>query len=877
MLRTLLALSPRAFREDVGEDVLAVALARIEEGRSGVMREAVGMVRLACGLRLDEMRTKTKNGEGRMTMNAWIQDVHHAARSLRRNPGFAATAAAVLALGVGANTAIFSAVNAFVFSPLPFADESRLVTVFETNPEFGWDDETAAPANLLDWREQVDAFADVSGYSEFTNQVTTLREGEPVLVGTTTVLGNFFETLGVQAALGRTLRFDETWEGANGVVVISHSLWVEYFGADPGVIGRTLELNGTAPEIVGVMPAGFSFPSDDTQLWAPFGWAPEARGETWFRRAHWVRAFARLNDGVTRREADAQLQVVVGRLQAEYPETNAVMGAGLMPMRDFLIRGVRTQLLVLLGAVALLLLLACTNVANLMLVRANDRAREMAVRQALGAQRARVARQVLLESLMIALAGATLGLVGGWLGVRAITAGDPLGIDGATALTLDHRVVLFTVGAGILSGLLFGTLPALRTMGGPVEAHLREQGRGNSGNRRGARIAGTLVATEVALALLLVVGAGLMIRTFASLRSVDPGFDREGIVAVQFSVPSTRYAERDQVLDFYDRFLESLESRAGVLSAGTVGQLPLSGASWSSSFVAENWVPDRIGFEIVHRRADSDYFETVGTPLVRGRLFDADDGPDAPLVVVVNETLAREHFRDEDPIGQRITYDRQPGPDANWYEIIGIVADQHQVAPGVPPRAEAFEHRDQDWGRDAWVVVRGEGEAEALFPVIRATLDEMDPLIPVVRSETLQDVWRRSMAREELVLTLLTVFGVVALLLAAVGVYGVTAQAARRRTQEIGIRMALGAGGRDVLAMMLRQGFVVIVLGISVGLLASFALTRTLESLLYGVEPTDPPTLAAVALLLGVVALVACWLPARRATAVDPVTPLRSD
>lgn len=843
----------------------------------GGAREVMGAGRLVLGLRMDDVMATMTRGGIRTMLDTLAQDIRYAGRSLRRNPGFTTAAALVLALGIGANAAIFSAVNAFFFSPLPFAEEDRLVTVYETNPDFGWTDATAAPANLVDWRDQVDAFADVSGYSEFTNQVTTFRDGEPVLVGATSVLGNFFETLGVPAELGRTFRFDETWAGSDNVVVISHALWVDYFGADPEVVGRTLDMNGASPEIIGVMPAGFSFPSDDTQAWFTYGWSPDALTQTWFRRAHITRAFARLEDGASIEEADAQLQVVASRLQGEYPETNSIMGAGITPMRDFLIKGVRTQLLVLLGAVGLLLALACTNVANLMLVRSNDRAREVAVRQALGAQRSRVARQVLIESLMIAGGGAALGLVVGWLGVRGITAADPLGIDGATGLSLDHRVVLFTAAAGVVSGLLFGALPALRTIAGEVEPHLREHGRANTGGRRGARVAGTLVAVEVALALLLVVGAGLMIRTFSTLRAVDPGFERTGVVAVQFGVPSARYPERDQVLAFYDELIEAVEARPGVVRAGTVGQLPLNGTSWSSSFVAEEWEPERVGFEIIHRRADAAYFETVETPLVRGRLFEANDGPDAPLVVVINETFAREHFPGEDPIGQKIAYDRNPGPESNWYEIIGIVEDQHQVTPGTPPRAEVFENRNQDWGRTSWFVVRGAGEADALFPVIRAALSEKDPMIPIARAVTLEDVWSRSMAREEFVLRLLTVFGLVALLLSAVGVYGVTAQAARRRTQEIGIRMALGAAAPDVLRMMLRQSVAVIGLGLGAGLLASFFVTRSLESLLFGVAPTDPSTIAAVVALLGGVAFAASWLPARRATTVDPVTSLRAE
>jgi putative ABC transport system permease protein len=888
LLGALLRLAPRGFREGPGADLLQVHDARAAEltGRDrrfirlrrldfGI-REAWGLGVLVAGLWIDVWNQRERRG-GVMFETLW-QDARFAARSLRRNPGFAWTAIAVIAIGIGANAAIFTAANAFFFRPLPFDEPGELVVLYETNPEFGWDDAFAAPANMLDWREQVGAFADVSAYSEFTSQLTTFREGEPVLVGGTSVVGNFFTTLGVGPQLGRTFRIEETWEGSDNVVVLSHRLWQEYFGGDPDVVGKTIQMNDASPEIVGVMPAGFHFPSAQTDLWYPRGWAVGAREEVWFRRAHMVRAFARLAPGVDMDEADAQLQVVVHRLQVEYPETNAVMGAGIAPMHDFLVKGVRTQLLVLLGAVGLLLLLACTNVANLMLVRANDRTREVALRRALGAARARVARQMLGESVLIAGIGAAIGLALGWVGLQAIATSEDLGIDGATSLALDHRVVLFTAAVAIASGLLFGAGPVFRTMAGDADSALRDGGRSSTGGRRGLRAVSALVTVEVALALMLVLGAGLMVRTFATLRSVDPGFEPAGLMAVQFGIPPSRYQNRDEVLDFYDRFIASMEGRPGIQKVGTVQQLPLNGSSWSSSAKGETWGPDRVAFEVIHRRADADYFETVGTPLIRGRLFDATDGPDDPLVVVINETFAREHFRpDEDPIGERIAYDREPTDESNWYEIVGIVADQHQQTPRDAPRAEVFENRDQDWGRSSWVVIRADGGTDQIMPGVRAVLAEMDPLIPIARTESMTEVWRRSMAREAFLLKLLSVFGAVALLLATVGVYGVTAQAARRRTQEIGIRMALGARGRDVLRLMLGHGLVVIGLGLFLGVMGASLGARALQSLLFGVEASDPATLVGVAGLLGFVAVVACYVPARRATRLDPVSSLRSE
>lgn len=886
ILRLILALAPRRFRQRMGTDWLAVVAARAGEPRGPLesfvmgIREIAGACRMVGGLHLDARATGHGRGGANM-METMMQDLRFGLRSLRRNRGFTISAVLVLGLGIGANTAIFSAANAFFFRPLPFDDADKLVTVFETNPDFGWTDATAAPANVFDWRSQVDAFQDVSAYSEFVNEWTAFQDGRPRVIGATSVLGNFFSTLGVAPLMGRTFTVDETWSDSEPVVVVSYGLWQSHFGGDANVVGRRLERDGASPVVIGVMPETFGFPSDRTQLWYPARWDREAMTQTWFRRAHIVRAFARLAPGVDLAEADAQLQVVVDRLQVEYPVTNSVMGAGIAPMRDFLIRGVRTQLLVLLGAVALLLLLACTNVANLLLVRASDRAREVALRQALGAGRWRVARQIVTESSLITLGGALVGLGIGWLGVRALTFSEPLGIEGATSVALDHRVLLFTTGLAVSAGLFFGAVPILRNLSGDIDMTLRDGSLDNRGGRRALRAADLLVAAEVAIALVLVVGAGLMVRTFSELRAVNPGFDPEGVVAVRFNVPSARYQNRGEVLAFYDQLVEGVEARPNVLRAGTVGSLPVTQHSWSSSFQAEGWPPDRVGYEIVHRRADADYFAAIGTPLIRGRLFEATDGPDDPLVVVVNESFVDEHFPGEDPIGQRIAYDSAPGPDSNWYLIVGIVGDQHQASLSVPVAPEVFENRNQDWGRDSWVVVRGDTNDTGLFSAIGSVLAELDPMIPISASETLSGLVDESMAREAFLLKLLTIFGIVALLLASVGVYGVTAQAALRRTQEIGIRMALGAAAPDVLRMMLRHGIGVAVVGLAVGLVGALASTRLLTSvldpMLFGVKPTDPLTLGAVVVLLGSVAVLASYLPARRATAVDPVQSLRAE
>jgi putative ABC transport system permease protein len=885
-IRRVLGLAPREFRRKYADELLATYAERERAAAASGshltfrLREVVGVVLLVIRLRLGIEGVPRTGGAPAQSVSWWrasLQDARFAIRTLRRSPRFSLTAVAVLALGIGATSAIFSAINAYFFRPLPFADADRLVTVYETNPEFGWTDNTAAPANLLDWQEQVDAFSDVSGYLDFTDQVTAIRDGEPTVLTANGVIGNFFTALGVAPALGRVFRMEETWRGTGEIAVISHALWTAYFGGDPQIVGKTLDLAGGPREIVGVMPEGFTFPDDDTQLWYPVGWSPEDREAVSFRRAHYVRALARLAPGVTPEQADASLQTVVRRLQVEYPETNRVMGAGMMPLRTFLTRDIRAVLGVLLGAVLSLLLLACANVANLQLVRASERTRELTLRRVLGAGRIRLIRQMLIESAVLAGVGGALGLALGWIGVQSIDRLARIGINGATTLALDWRIVMLTLGSAGLSSILFGVAPALHAAWGASRGAMPEGTRGASAGREHLRVASTLVSVQVALALLLAVGAGLMIRSFWMLGRVDPGFRTDGVLAVQLTVPSTRYPQRDEVLSFYDRFTEALEAREGIERVGTVARLPLDGPGWSSQVKADGWPEDRVALEILHRRADRGYFEALGIPLIRGRLLEPTDRPGEPFAVVINEAFAREHFPGEDPIGRRLAYTRTPGPQTTWSEIVGIVGDQRQEHLARPARAEVFESRSQDWGRSNWVVVRGSGDPLAHVGVVRDVLQEIDPLIALSNVRSLESVRATSIAQEQLALRLLIAFGATALLLATVGVYAVTSRAAQRRTQEIGIRMALGAGEPDVLRMMLRHGLGVIVAGLAVGLVAAIVATRALASLLYGVEPTDPLTLAAVVALLGGVALLASYVPARRASSADPLESLKAE
>lgn len=865
-------------------------------------RELLGVLELVARLRLGrEHRARGETGrhvDGVERRTRWtdalLGQLRISLRAVRRHPGYAWTTLAVLALGVGATTAVFSAANAYLFRPLPFADADRLHTVYETNPDIGWTPEdavTAAPANVLDWRERVAAFEDVAMYSDFIDRLVHPGDGDPRLLTYAQVSGNFFEVLGVRPVLGGGFAWEDTWERENGFgVVLSHGLWQRMFGGDRDVIGRILDFGVQRVEVVGVMPASFRFPSDEVDLWVTYGWARSARGEVWFRRAHFVRPIVRLAPGVTQERAVRELDAVVARLQEEYPATNDVMGARMVAFRDFLTRDVRGPLRMLLGAAGLLLLLAAVNVATLALVRAGDRGPEVAVRRALGAGRRRVAALVVTETLVLSLVGGVVGLGLAWVGGRALAGVARIGIDGATAPALDHRVLLVGLGASILCGLVAGGTAIGRAVGSRRSSLRVGAVPSSTGpeRQRGARL---LVATEVALTVVLLVGAGLMVRTARSLHAVDPGFQTEGVVAAEITVPVQRYEDGGRTIALQDRLVRTLEPRPGVEAAGIVGGLPLTGPGWSSQFKAEGWPADRVGWNVVHRRAGRGYFDALDIPLVRGRHLSAGADSTVPLEVVVNETFVREHFPGEEPIGIRIAYDEEPTESSNWYEIVGVVGDQHQVSPGQSPRAEIFEHRRQDWGRTVWVVIRmadraptgsgraasGAGRTEAAFATLRSVIEDVDPLLLPERMRSLDEVRLASMERERTVLALLAGFGVAALLLAAVGVYGVTAQLVRRRRREIGIRMALGAARRRVRGMVIGQGMASAAVGLGLGLTAALALTRVMESILYGVRPTDPWTMTVVALVLGGVVLAASWIPARRAARTDPVETLKTD
>ena len=806
----------------------------------------------------------------------FVADVRYTLRTMRRTPTLAAAAILTLALGVGANTAIFSAVNAVILRPLPFPNPDRLYMVWEENPEKGWYKQVVAPANMLDWKEQVASFADVMGYADSFGTSTLTDGGEPMIIRPTLTTGNFFSVLGVRAALGRTFTDAETWRTGERVTVLSHRLWRDRFGSDRAIIGRTIELDGDRVQVVGVMPASFAFPSATTDLWQPWAWNPESRAQTFFRRAHWLNAIARLGPGTTQETASSQLAAVMRRLERDYPATNTRMGAGITPLHEFLVGDTRLPLLVLLGAVGLLLLIACANVGNLMLVKASGREREAALRLALGAGRTRLIRQALTESLVTSMIGGLAGVTLGWWGTRALQALQPQGMLRVSEFQFDWAVLAYVLAITTVSGLLFGIAPALwssRRL--PLDA-LKEGGRGGSESRRMRRWGERLVIGEVALALMLTVGAGLLVRSLLRLQRVDPGFDPSGVLAVRVSLPDGRYDTSEKVLAFNARLTEQLRGLPGVQSVAGTSPLPLESSGYTSDFTIEGWPAGTYGSEVAHRRVTPDYFRTMRTPLIAGREITADDRADGPQVVVINEAFARKHFPGQDPVGKRIAFERTPDSTATWNTIVGVVKSQYQTKLSLEPQIEVFEPVTQS-PSGLFMVLRTGGDPTSLGPAVRRAVAELDPALAIESMRTMEEVRSRSLGRERFLTTLLLVFAGVGLSLAVVGVYGVVAHMARRRVREMGIRLALGAQANDVRWLVVRNGLRLVAIGLVVGTAGALVVTRTMQAMLFGVTSRDPLTFVSVPVALIVTALVATWLPATYASRADPATALRAE
>ncbi|MDQ3252890.1 MAG: ABC transporter permease [Acidobacteriota bacterium] len=808
-------------------------------------------------------------------MKALWQDIRYGIRMLAKKPGFTAIAVLTLALGIGANTAIFSVVNAVLLRPLPFENPERLVLIWMRGVNDPMDRTTASYPDVLDFKNQSQSFSHVAAYT-MSGGVALAGEGDraPELLGGARVTADLFSVLDAKPIIGRSFSPQEDQAGAAPVIVLSHRLWQRRFAADPNIVGRQVTLGGQSTIVLGVMPPDFKFPTRRIEFLMPLNSQASLAQTLANRDAQFLNVIASLKPGVTLERAEAEISTIAQRLEQQFPETNTNRRARLVSLQDDIVGEIRPALLVLLGAVALVLLIACANVANLLLARAAARGREIAIRTALGASRARVVRQLLTESLLLSLVGGSLGLLLAAWGVDLLVAAAPANLPRLTEIGLDSRVLGFTVVVSVLTGIIFGLAPALQSSKLNLNETLKEGGRSGSEGTRRNRVRSLLVISEVALSLVLLVGSGLLIKSFWQLLQTDLGYRTERVLAHGLPISRTKYGEPQQAAAFYQQVLRHVETLPGVAATGYVSLLPLDGNDVWDSFKIEGrppFAPDDTA-DARSQVASPDYFRAMNIPLLRGRMLSERDAKDASQVIVVNEALTRRYFAGKDPVGQRIIIEGETAT----REIVGVVGDvRHQgLDKGADP--EFYSSYLQSPHYNLQLVMRtASSDPAGLASAVRNAIRELDKDQVVGAMGTMDELVAESVAPRRFNMTLLAAFASVALVLASIGIYGVMAYSVTQRTHEIGIRMALGAQRSDVLRMVIRQGMLLAFVGVAVGLVAAFALTRVMASLLYGVSATDPMTFIGVAMLLAIVALLACYIPARRATKVDPMVALR--
>jgi putative ABC transport system permease protein len=808
-------------------------------------------------------------------METLLKDFRYGIRSLLKRPGFTAVAVITLALGIGANTAIFSLVNAVLLRSLPFADPDRLVMIWEDASFAGFPRNTPAPANYADWKSQNQVFTALAAQDIRSFNLT--GDGEPEKIEAFGITANFFPLLGVQPALGRVFTTDEDTAGAGQVVVLNYNLWQQRYGGEENIIGRQLVLNGRKYTVVGVMPAGFQFLDSKIGLWVPITLTPEQLAQ---RNRHYLTVVARLKPGVSVAQANADMQAIQQRIAHDHPDEAGRINAYVMPLRDQLAGDVRRPLLVLAVAVGFVLLIACANIANLLLSRAASRRREMAVRAALGASRIRIVRQLLIEGLLMSGIGALCGLVLAWWSFAFLQRLIPDGLAESTKLNLDPSVLGFTLLVTLFTTVLFGLVPAFQVSKIDLNLALK-QGGGRSGlNVGGNRLRSAMVVAEVALALVLLVGAGLLIQTFLRLRDQYSTLHSENVLTLRTVLPPNKYPEPGQRANFYKQVLDRVQTLPGVVSAGYSTSIPLAWKGGTSGFApegrtAEQMTSGGVAFDANHRQVTTEYLKTMGISIRRGRAFNDSDNEQAVKVAIINETMARQYWRGEDPLGKRFTMDGGAKP--TWVTIVGVAADVRQMGVDEPVKAEMYfpyQQGQEDFYVPRDLTVRTSVDPLSLVAAVRNEIHQVDPEQPISNIRTMAAMLGEETASRSLGMTLLTIFAGLALLLASLGIYGVLAYFVVQHTQEIGVRMALGAQRRNILGLVLKKGMTLTFLGVAIGLITAFALTRLMAGLLYGVSATDPITYAAIALLLSVVAFCACFFPARRATKVDPLIAL---
>lgn len=799
------------------------------------------------------------------------RDVQYAARGLRKSPGFTSFAAAVLALGIAANTAIFSVVDAVLLHPLPYRDAGRLVMVWEDASSYGFPEDTPAPGNFSDWKARNNVFEDMAAISDYDLNLT--GEGNPERLSGQAVSSNLFSVLGVSPKLGRDFRQDDNVPGAVHVAILSHGLWVRRFGADPGIVGQSSRLNAEKYTVVGVMPAGFLFPDRDTEIWVPWQFTTDKMAN---HGSHFLRVIARLNAGTSLPTANADLATIARQLEQEHPDSNAKVGAYAVPLRKQLAGDTRPAVLVLVGAVSFVLLIACANLANLLLARATGRRRELAMRLMLGASRRRVVCQMLAESVLLAgLAGIAGWILSNW-GTQFLARLVPQGIAPLEVTGLNRGILFFTAALSVGTGVLFGILPALRVSSLSLADSLRSGGGSGVGSG-GQRVRDVLVVSEIALALVLLAGAALMIRSLENLLHQDPGFRADHVLVLRTPAQMQKYDTQAKRAAFYDQVLQRVEHLPGVIAAGYTTWIPLTNEGGATGITLEGHPEPTPGqMPIPNARIISrDYTKALRMRLVGGRLFDEHDGPNTPLVALINETMARKLWPAENPLGRRFKRGRY-AENLPWITVVGIVGDVHQAGLDLPARAEMYlPYQQQEFFPPEYLAVRTYGDASLVAESVRQQVWSVDREQPVAGVMPLEELVGDALAPRRMQTTLLGAFAGLALLLASLGIYAVLSYAVTQRTQEIGVRIALGAQPRDVLRMVLGRAFKLFAVGAAIGLVTALLLSQTLGHLLYGVRASDPGSFGGVVGVLAAVTLLACYLPARRATRLDPLVALR--
>jgi putative ABC transport system permease protein len=807
-------------------------------------------------------------------MENLLKDIRYGVRGLLKRPGFTVIALITLALGIGANTAIFSVVNAVLLRPLPFQKPEELVIVWEDATFVGFPHNTPAPANYVDWKAQNQSFVDMAASHETSFNLT--GDGEPERVSAYAVNANFFPLLGVQPVLGRSFLAEEDQPGGNKVAVLSYGLWQSRYGADRNILNRTILLNGEKHTVVGVMPSSFQFFAKDVRLWVPIALS----AEDWANRGgHYLTVVARLKPGVLVPQAQADMSAVMHRISMDHPEETmeGKVGAVVMPVQQEFVGAARGSLIVLLVAVAFVLLIACANVAGLLLARAVARRKEIALRMALGAGRARVIRQLLTESLLLAVAAGVLGSLLAYASFTFLQGLVPEQMALATSLKLDVRILIFTIAVSIMTGIIFGLVPAIQSANFDLNDALKQSsGRVTSTGR----LRSSMIVFEVALSIVLLIGAGLLIQTLFQLFRQYSMLEPEKVLTMRTVLPRAKYKEPQQRDNYYQQVLQRVENLPGVTAAGYSTSIPLAWKGGTSGFYPEGLkspIPG-MAYDANDRQVTANYHKAMNIALRQGRYFENRDNAQSLPVAIINETMARQYWPGENVLGRRFKLGGPDEPDEPWREIVGVVADVRQMGLDEPVKAEMYFPYQQVngiWNLPRDLAIRTNGDTSSLVGAVRQIIREVDPDQPVSNVATMAEVLGTEAAQRRMGMIMLAGFAALALLLASLGIYGVLAYFVTQHTNEIGVRQALGATPRNILFLVLRKGMGLTLVGVGIGLAASFALTRLMSSLLFGVTAADPLTFATVPLVLVGVALLACYIPARRATKVDPLVALR--